>query len=90
MEKFTQETSKMFDSVKNKQHQSILCNEIRRIRNETIKQLAVRNEKLVRKSFHLNTPDCKHTKMTKILMMTLKPQLRKIAIEKRASHPSSI
>ena len=28
--------------------------------------------------------------MTKILMMTLKPQLRKIAIEKRASHPSSI
>ena len=28
--------------------------------------------------------------MTKILMMTLTPQLRKIAIKKRASHPSSI
>ena len=28
--------------------------------------------------------------MTEILMMTLKPQLRKIAIKKRASHPSSI
>ena len=30
------------------------------------------------------------TKMTEILMMTLTPQLRKIAIKKRASHPSSI
>ena len=28
--------------------------------------------------------------MTEILMMTLTPQLRKIAIRKRASHPSSI
>ena len=28
--------------------------------------------------------------MTEVLMMTLTPQLRKIAIEKRASHPSSI
>ena len=28
--------------------------------------------------------------MTEILMMTLSPQLRKIAIKKRASHPSSI
>ena len=28
--------------------------------------------------------------MTKILMMTLSPQLRKIALKKRASHPSSI
>ena len=28
--------------------------------------------------------------MTKILLMTLIPQLRKIAIKKRASHPSSI
>ena len=27
--------------------------------------------------------------MTEILMMTLTPQLRKIAIKKRASHPSS-
>ena len=30
------------------------------------------------------------TKMTEILMMTLTPQLRKIAKKKRASHPSSI
>ena len=28
--------------------------------------------------------------MTEILMMTLTPQLRKIPIKKRASHPSSI
>ena len=28
--------------------------------------------------------------MTEILMMTLTPQLRKIAIKKRASHPFSI
>ena len=28
--------------------------------------------------------------MTEILMITLTPQLRKIAIKKRASHPSSI
>ena len=28
--------------------------------------------------------------MTEILMMTLTPQLRKIALKKRASHPSSI
>ena len=28
--------------------------------------------------------------MTKVLMMTLTPQLRKIAIKKRTSHPSSI
>ena len=32
----------------------------------------------------------KKTMMTEILMMTLIPQLRKIAIKKRASHPSSI
>ena len=32
----------------------------------------------------------KITKMTEILMMTLTPQSRKIAIKKRASHPSSI
>ena len=30
------------------------------------------------------------TKMTEILMMTPTPQLRKIAIKKRASHPSLI
>ena len=32
----------------------------------------------------------KKTKMTETLMMTLTPQLRKIAIKKKASHPSSI
>ena len=80
----------MFDSERNKQHQRVLCNEIRRLPNETIKQLAVRIETLVRKAYSLNTHDYKNTKMTEILMMTLTPQLRKIAIEKRATHPSSI
>ena len=88
--RFTQEFSKMFDSERNKQHQRVLCNEIRRLPNETNKQLAVRIETLVRKAYSLNTHDYKNTKMTEILMMTLTPQLRKIAIKKRASHPSSI
>ena len=88
--RFTQEFSKMFDSERNKQHQRVLCNEFRRLPNETIKQLAVRIETLVRKAYSLNTHDYKNTKMTKILMMTLTPHLRKIAIKKRASHPSSI
>ena len=56
---FTQELSKMFDSERNKQHQRILYNEIRRLPNETIKQLAVRIEKLVRKAYSLNTHDYK-------------------------------
>ena len=80
----------MFDSERNKQYQRVLCNEIRRLPNETIKQLAVRIETLVRKAYSLNTHDYKNTKMTEILMMTLTPQLRKIAIKKKASHPSSI
>ena len=80
----------MFNSEINKQHQRVLCSEIRRLPNETIKQLAVRIETLVRKAYSLNTHDYKNTKMTEILMMTLTPQLRKIAIKKRASHPSSI
>ena len=80
----------MFDSERNKQLQRVLCNEIRRLPNETIKQLAVRIETLVRKAYLLNTHDHRSTKMTEILMMTLTPQLRKIAIKKRASHPSSI
>ena len=88
--RFTQEFSKMFDSERNKQHQRILCNEIRRLPKETIKQLAVRIETLVRKAYSLNTHDYKKTKMTEILMITLTPQIRKIAIKKRASHPSSI
>ena len=94
--RFTQEFSKMFDSERNKQHQTVFCSEIRRLPNETIKQLAVRIETLVRKAYSLNkndrnlTHDYKNTKMTEILMMTLTPQLRKIAIKRRASHPSSI
>ena len=80
----------MFDSVRNKQHQRVLCNEIRRLPNKTIKQLAVRIETLVRKAYSLNTHDYKITKMTEILMMTSTSQLRKIDIKKRASHPSSI
>ena len=88
--RFTQEFSKMFDSERNKQQQRVLCNEIRRLPNETIKQLAVRIKTLVRKAYSSNTHDYKDTKMTEILMMTLTPQLRKIAIKKRASHPSSI
>ena len=40
--RFTQEFSKMFGSERNKQHQRVLCNEIGRLPNETIKQLAVR------------------------------------------------
>ena len=71
------------DSERNKQHQRVLCNEIHRTPNETIKQLAVRIETLVRKAYSLNTHDYKNTKMTEILMMTLTPQLRKIASKKR-------
>ena len=52
--------------------------------------MVVRIETLVRKPFSLNTHDYKNRKTTEILMMTLTPQLRKIAIQKRASHPSSI
>ena len=55
--RFTQEFSKVFDSVRNKQHQRVLCNEIRRLPNETIKQLALRIETLVRKAYSLNTHD---------------------------------
>ena len=55
--RFTQEFSKMFDSERNKQHQRVLCNEIRKLPNETIKQLAVRIETLVRKAYSLNTHD---------------------------------
>ena len=48
--RFTQEFSKMFDSERNKQHRRVLCNKNRRLPNETIKQLAVRIETLVRKA----------------------------------------
>ena len=52
----------MFDFERNKQHQRFLCNEIRRLPNETINQLAVRFEALVRKAYSLNTHDYKNTK----------------------------
>ena len=61
----------MFDCERNKQHQKVLCNEICRLPNEAIKQLAVRIETLVRKAYSLNFHDYKNTKMTKILIMTL-------------------
>ena len=51
--RFAKEFPKKFDSERNKQHQKVLCNDIRRLPNETIKQLAVRIETLVRKHIHL-------------------------------------
>ena len=80
----------MFDSERNKQHQRVLCKEIRRLPNQTIEQLAVTIETLVRKAYSLNTHDYKKKKMTKILMMTVTPQMQKNAIKKGASHPYSI
>ena len=74
----------MFVSERNKEHQRVLCNEIRRLPNETIKQLAVRIETLVQKAYSLNTHDYKNTKMTEILMMTLTPQLGKIAMKEES------
>ena len=68
----------------------VFDSEVRRLTNETIKKLAVRIETLVRKAYSLNTHNYKNSKMTDILMMTLTPQLRKLAMKKRASHPSSI
>ena len=82
--RFTQESSKRFDSERNKQHQRVLCKEIRRLPNETVKKLAVRIETLVQKAYSLNTHDYKNTKMTEILMMTLIPKLRNIAIKKKS------
>ena len=55
--RLTQEFSKMFDSERNKQHQRVLCSKRRRLPNETIKQLTVRIESLVRKTYSLNTHD---------------------------------
>ena len=79
--RFKQELSKLFDSERNKQHYNEIC----RLPNERIKQLALRIEALVRKAYSLNTHDYKNTKMTEILVITLTPQLRKRAI-KREHH----
>ena len=68
--RLTQEFSKIFDSERHKQHQRVLCNEMRRLPNETIKQLAVRIETLVRKAYSLDTQDYKSTKTTEKIMMT--------------------
>ena len=48
--RFTKELSKLLDSERNKQLQRVLCNEFRRLLNETIKQLAVRIETQVQKA----------------------------------------
>ena len=45
-------------------------------------------ETLVRKAYSFSTHDYKNKKMTEILMMTLRSELRKIAIRKRAYHSS--
>ena len=47
----------MFDSERNKQHQRVLCNEVRRLPNETIKQPLVRIETLAQNAYSLNTHD---------------------------------
>ena len=88
--RFTQEFSKMLIQKETNNIKEFFCNEIRRLPNETIKQLALRIKTPVQKASLLNTHDYKNTKITEILMMTLTLQLRKIAIKKRASHPSSI
>ena len=64
--RFTQEFSKMFDSERNQEHQRVSCNEIRILPNDTIAQLAVINETLVRKAYSLNALEFKITKMTEI------------------------
>ena len=75
--KLTQKFPKTFDSERNKQHQSVLCNEIRRIPYKTLRQLAVRIETLVRKAYSPNAHDYKNTKMTEILMMNPTTQFKK-------------
>ena len=73
----------MFDSVR---HQRDLCNEIRRLPSETIKQLAVRVETLLRKAQSHNTHGYEDTKKTEVLMMTLTQQLQKIAKKEHHIH----
>ena len=69
----------MFDSERNKQIQRFLCNEIRRLSNEILKQLVEINENLVPKAYSLNMHDYKNTKTKEILMMTITRQFNKIA-----------
>ena len=86
--RITQDFSKKFDSEGNKQYLRLLCKTIRRLPNERIKQLGSRIEILIQKTYSLNTHDYKKRKKTE--MMTLTPELRKIAITIRALNPSSI
>ena len=65
----------MFDSEQNKEHQKTLCNEVRKLSNETKKQRAIRIETLVGNPYSLNTKDFKNIKMTDIFMITL-PKLQ--------------
>ena len=67
----------MFNTERNKQHQRVFCNEIRRLPKEKFKQLAARNDSQVQKAYSLNTHNYRNTKMTEILMMTLTPQSQK-------------
>ena len=71
----------MFDSERNKQHQRVFCNEICRIPNETVKQLAVRIETQVRKAYSPNTHDYKNRKMTEIVMIVDKLEKAKITMK---------
>ena len=52
--RFTQGFSKKFESERNKEYQRVLCNEIRRLPNETIKQFAIRIETLLHSDKHTN------------------------------------
>ena len=63
--RLTREFSKIIESERNKQHRRLLCNENCRLPNETIKQLAVRIETLVREAYSLITHDYKNKKLTK-------------------------
>ena len=80
-----QEFSKTFDSERAKQHQRVLCNEIRGLPNETIKQLAVRIETIIRKANSPDTHDYNNTKLTEFLTTNLTPQLQKIAVKMRST-----
>ena len=55
--------------------------------NETIKQIAVRIETLVRKAYSLNTHDYKNTKMTEILNDDLNTTIKENS-NKKESIPS--
>ena len=82
--RFTQEFSKTFHSERNKQHQRVLCNEIRRLPNETIKQLAVRIKTLARKAYSLNTHDYKNTKNDRNFNDDLNTSIKEISYKKES------